>query len=740
MSKPAISVVMSTYCRARIISNSISSILNQTFEDLELIIIDDGSKDGTKEIIENFASKDDRIRWVRFEENSGTPALRYNQGMTLAKGEYIAFMFDDDEWYLDALEILHDFIQQNLDCGMIYGLADYIDIRTNKYIGKGFGAEWDYERLVKQGNFLCNNTVLVKKSVINDVGGYDEEPVLKRLCDWDLWVRIGEKYKVRRIEKTVGKVNAFYGDSIGNTIDLNITKIRNHQANKNREIPLRNYWSEKKQIFFLTHGHDAALKRWRIDYLMNAVNDLDARWQISKYDKNEKNYYEMFRADVIVLYRFLIGDSELERLKSNKILIYDIDDYVFEEFGKYNTVYERRHCLNWIKKAVKVTVASKYLSDVIPFKDKSYVRSNGLPIKEFKKLDYVKKLSDVDLLRIGWLGGINRNENNDFVISLLERITEKYKIRFTYFGKTDVFYNQLKKINNLVIDRKKYAPVDNPTFFYQTVLDSNLDFIINPLLRDEFFEYKSELKFLEAGILKVPLITSPRGMFKDIIKHGENGFLAESLDEFEETIDYIVANKYILDEIKNNAYKYVTTYYNIDHIRDQYIIFLDDVYKNNNYVLEESPSKDFYLIGTFIGKATSVVGEIFGNKRIIQSFIGEYNDLTKIQILLATYIRRNIGSLEISILTDMNNSKSVIRKTVVDCHQIIDNEWFEFQFDPIRDSKGKRYYIQLMGIKCSSGSAVTAYYNAQGNYANGELWLNKSKFKGSLCFKLYYLN
>ena len=198
--KPLISVIMSTYCRARVISNAINSILNQTFDNFELIIIDDGSKDGTKEIIENFAMRDERIRWVRFESNSGTPAIRYNQGMSLAKGAYIAFMFDDDEFYPTALETLYKFMLENLECGMVYGLADYIDIRNNSFIGKGFGAQWDFAKLVQQGNYLCNLSVLIKKEVIDDVGGYDEAPVLKRLCDWDLWVRLGENYKVKRVE------------------------------------------------------------------------------------------------------------------------------------------------------------------------------------------------------------------------------------------------------------------------------------------------------------------------------------------------------------------------------------------------------------------------------------------------------------------------------------------------------------------------------------------------------------
>lgn len=95
-----VSVIIPTYNRAYVIKKSIDSVLSQTYSDFELIIVDDGSTDNTKDIIE--AYKDSRIKYV-YQENSGACAAR-NNGVLLAKGEYIAFHDSDDTWLPDKLE------------------------------------------------------------------------------------------------------------------------------------------------------------------------------------------------------------------------------------------------------------------------------------------------------------------------------------------------------------------------------------------------------------------------------------------------------------------------------------------------------------------------------------------------------------------------------------------------------------------------------------------------------------
>ena len=114
-----ISVVIPTYNRAQTIRMAVDSVLNQTYRDIELIIVDDASTDGTQDVVTQIA--DDRIRYLRLEQRSGACNAR-NIGALSARGEFISFQDSDDKWHLDKLEKQYQFmIDRNLDfsfCGM----------------------------------------------------------------------------------------------------------------------------------------------------------------------------------------------------------------------------------------------------------------------------------------------------------------------------------------------------------------------------------------------------------------------------------------------------------------------------------------------------------------------------------------------------------------------------------------------------------------------------------------------
>jgi glycosyltransferase involved in cell wall biosynthesis len=108
--KPAVSVIIPTYNRANLLGRSINSILEQTFTDFELIVVDDGSSDNTRELVESF--NDPRIFYVRHEKNRGVSAAR-NTGIKIARGEYIAFNDSDDEWLPQKLDKQVTFFKDN---------------------------------------------------------------------------------------------------------------------------------------------------------------------------------------------------------------------------------------------------------------------------------------------------------------------------------------------------------------------------------------------------------------------------------------------------------------------------------------------------------------------------------------------------------------------------------------------------------------------------------------------------
>jgi len=106
--QPRVSVILPTYCRGDngMLARAIDSVIAQDYTDFELLVIDDGSLDSTAEVVSAYVAKDPRVVHVRHERNSGLPALRVNEGLMLARGEYCAYQFDDDVWTASCLSSL----------------------------------------------------------------------------------------------------------------------------------------------------------------------------------------------------------------------------------------------------------------------------------------------------------------------------------------------------------------------------------------------------------------------------------------------------------------------------------------------------------------------------------------------------------------------------------------------------------------------------------------------------------
>ena len=124
---PKVSLIITTYNRARLLPRAVNSVFDQTYEDYELIIVDDCSTDSTPEVVQSFT--DSRIRSVRHDENVGLPGSR-NTGIRLARGEYVAFLDDDDECLPNRLELQSAALDTNLSAGLVYGWIEEMNDET----------------------------------------------------------------------------------------------------------------------------------------------------------------------------------------------------------------------------------------------------------------------------------------------------------------------------------------------------------------------------------------------------------------------------------------------------------------------------------------------------------------------------------------------------------------------------------------------------------------------------------
>mgnify|MGYP000078249048 CR=1 FL=1 len=189
---PLISVIMPNYCQGQYIGEAIQSVLLQTYQKLELIIIDNYSTDDTVAVVESFT--DPRIRFFQFH-NQGVIARSRNYGVQLARGEVIAFLDSDDIWNLDKLAIQIPLLYQSEvaavtstfdPIGEVQYASDYIHGK-NKLAG--LYQRFSFQDLIEK-NRVITSSLMMQKKYFDDLQGFDESEVFAFYEDWELWLRV----------------------------------------------------------------------------------------------------------------------------------------------------------------------------------------------------------------------------------------------------------------------------------------------------------------------------------------------------------------------------------------------------------------------------------------------------------------------------------------------------------------------------------------------------------------------
>jgi glycosyltransferase involved in cell wall biosynthesis len=185
-----ISVIVPAYNAERTILETITSVLQQTFSDFELIVINDGSTDKTLELLNTV--KDSRLKIFSYE-NGGESVAR-NRGISQATGEFMAFLDADDLWTPDKLELQLAALQQNPEVGVAYSWAYYIDEK-----GESLQADQPiffegnvYAELLVRDFIVSGSNCLIRREAIESVGEFD--PALPCAADWDYWLRLAARW------------------------------------------------------------------------------------------------------------------------------------------------------------------------------------------------------------------------------------------------------------------------------------------------------------------------------------------------------------------------------------------------------------------------------------------------------------------------------------------------------------------------------------------------------------------
>ena len=195
---PTVSIIIPNYNHARYVSDAIQSVLHQAYPDYEIIVVDDGSKDNSREIINGFG---DRVRAI-FQHNQGLSAAR-NTGITAAQGKYIGVLDADDLYEPDFLATLVPLLESQPDAGGIYCGYRFVD-DANTPLPQVEARDVPPEKLfwaLVDGNFLVPESMFVRKECYDRVGLFD--PSLRALEDLDMWLRITKQFKVIHTTKVL---------------------------------------------------------------------------------------------------------------------------------------------------------------------------------------------------------------------------------------------------------------------------------------------------------------------------------------------------------------------------------------------------------------------------------------------------------------------------------------------------------------------------------------------------------
>jgi glycosyltransferase involved in cell wall biosynthesis len=200
--KPLVSVVIPCYNAAEFVQDAIGSVLNSTYKNFEIIVVDDGSTDGTAEKVN--ALKDERIRYF-YKENTGVAHTR-NIGIGFARGEYIAFLDADDMFLPNNLKEKVDVLDNDPECGLVHAMEERFFHESGASMGVVDGKEGYvlYDLLEMRSNVIHSpSSVVCRKQLLEELNGFDTR--LSTSADWELWVRIAARGPIKKINKTLSR-------------------------------------------------------------------------------------------------------------------------------------------------------------------------------------------------------------------------------------------------------------------------------------------------------------------------------------------------------------------------------------------------------------------------------------------------------------------------------------------------------------------------------------------------------
>lgn len=234
-----VSAVIPTYNGTRYLAEAVHSVMAQTYEVLEIIVVDDGSQEDIEKILSPFFPK---VNYVR-QENAG-PAAARNHGISIAKGDLIAFLDDDDVWHPTKIAVQVSRLIENPRCALVYSYAELIDengrvIPNEAPVPTEFPCGSVYLEFLRKNRINTPSVTLVRREVFEEIGLFDENKECISCEDYDLWLRIASNYEVLFCPETIASYR-IRNSGISQNLDKHLSAhfyVFNKLVSQHNQVP-----------------------------------------------------------------------------------------------------------------------------------------------------------------------------------------------------------------------------------------------------------------------------------------------------------------------------------------------------------------------------------------------------------------------------------------------------------------------------------------------------------------------
>lgn len=775
--KKKLSILMPTFGRGKngFFKRAVTSYIEQTFKDTELIIVDDANVDGTSEQIDEFMKQDKRISCIRHKQNIGLPAISIYEAIKKARGEYIGFLFDDCVLYPSAYERTLRRMEED-GAQASYGRVSVYTDKDDMSKSKEVYCREEYLDNLEITNSIGNISIIFKKDILETVGYFDPHVCLSRLTDWDFITRVKRKFHL--IETGVlfaSEYGITQSNSLGNSYLINSLAINEYLKIPNREKKLLlsdyeeiNIFSEEENSSYnFSSEVSKSLNFFKNKYWLSEfqnsykeINFFDNNVVIlcsgpisssstlifnRNCNDNAQNLFSYINMDkniarsraVILVRETNMNAPVLKKLEYAGIPTYLLWDDDFLLLSK-EKILKLTLTENEFKKAAKkfngLIFTSKNFYE--NYKEKAYNPNNYLvePVYPNELEKGISLIKD-DELNIAFTGGLWRIKNFiNTLIDILNNIGKDKDVTLYLLRDKELqdIFNKAK-INFSV---KWYDITLSYDQLINKLSNKNIHIVIHPSQEIENNVNKTKNALVTASLLGASLITTDGAPYN--VKDSEDDPMPYLLASNEEKYWVEAINKMLDNSVRIEMVKKARDYCKKRYSARCLDKLIEDVLKDTPKVDINLYSERLEKLAYFSGKMQKSgnfnqimldgIGEdIIATPKIDKVlrtfFIADKNEFSTVSIIFGTHEKRSQGTCKIEIFNEKNTK---IHNEIISLEEITDNKFFGINLQDVENAMGKKFYISFEFNYINTQNKVSIYERNY-KYSNNRIIRNLIK-------------